>query len=61
MISKLELCLQELEETIYWMELLVEADILGARRVTPLMNESRELVAIFTTSVRKAKANRKST
>jgi four helix bundle protein len=56
--SKLASCLQELDETEYWLELLIEASILRASLLTPLLGETRELMAIFVTSIRTAKRNR---
>src|SRR6266849_4108082 len=58
-ISKLEGGLQELEETEYWLELLVEAEIVAAERLTELRKEASELIAIFTTCVKNAKSRRK--
>ncbi len=55
MISKTEVALQELEETIYWMELLVESGIVKARRLSSLMREANELTAILVTSVKTLK------
>ena len=55
MISKTEVALQELEETIYWMELLVESGIVKARRLSELMREADELMAILVTSVKTLK------
>ena len=42
-------CLKELDETLDWLELLGEADILPAAKLTALQNETDELLAIFTT------------
>jgi four helix bundle protein len=39
-ISKLEGGLQELEENIYWLDLIVEADILAQERLAPLRDEA---------------------
>jgi four helix bundle protein len=58
-ISKLEGGLQELDETEYWLELLVDAEIIAAKRLTSLLKEINELIAIFTTCVKKAKSKRK--
>jgi len=59
-ISKLEGGLQELEESIYWMELLVESGIIKTERLEGLMKEADELTAILVTCVKKAKQrNRK--
>lgn len=57
-ISKIEGALQELEESIYWMELLVESKIMEWARIQDLMNEADELVAILVTSVKNVKGRR---
>ncbi|MDQ3651621.1 MAG: four helix bundle protein [Acidobacteriota bacterium] len=54
-ISKVEGGLQELEETIYWLELIVEAGIFGDERVKSLHDEAGELTAMFVTMVKNAK------
>jgi four helix bundle protein len=55
-ISKLEGGLQELEETAYWLELLVEGEVLPADKLRSLQQETNELTAIFVTCVKKAKS-----
>ncbi len=57
-ISKLESSMQELEETIYWLELLVEAGIFTQEKIQHLQNEADELMAILVTSVKTAKAKK---
>ena len=57
-ISKLEGGLQELEETEYWLELLLESGIMGQDKVYPLLAESDELISMFTASVKTAKSNK---
>lgn len=54
-VNKFETALQELDETDYWLELLVKAQILPAQKVNPLRKETSELLAIFTTIVTKIK------
>lgn len=54
-ISKLEGGMQELEESSYWLELLVEACIVPPEKLNPLMDEANELMAILVTCVKKAK------
>jgi len=54
-ISKLVGGLQELEESRYWMELLVEAMILPERRLSELMKEADELTSILITCVKNVK------
>jgi len=55
MISKWESALQELDETAYWFELLVEGDVVAAPLMTGLMRESDELIAMLTASVKTIK------
>ncbi|MEW5830339.1 MAG: four helix bundle protein [Chloroflexota bacterium] len=57
-ISKMEGSLQELDETAFWLELLLEANIATAEKLGDLQKESDELIAIFVTSVKTAKRNR---
>ncbi len=57
-ITKLEIALQELDETGYWLELLVEANVLPERRLKLLQQEANELIAILVTSVRRVKTRR---
>lgn len=55
-ISKIEGGLQELEETVYWLELLTESGIVKGELLLPLIQEADELIAILVASVKKAKA-----
>ena len=57
-ISKIEVALQELEETIYWFELLIESNLVSEKRLANLLKEASELIAIFITSVKKVKQKR---
>jgi len=41
-ISKMEGGLQELDETAYWLELLVETKKVPASRLAPLMDETEQ-------------------
>jgi four helix bundle protein len=54
-ISKIESGLQELEETMYWFELLVEAEIFKSEKLENLQQEAEELMAILVSSVKTAK------
>jgi four helix bundle protein len=56
--SKLQGGLQELEESAYWMELLVSAELVPAARLSELRAEAEELTSILVTCVRKAKEGR---
>lgn len=50
LISKIEGGLQELEETIYWLELIIGAEIVNAELMKDLLEEANELIAILVTS-----------
>ena len=58
-VTKLEGGMQELEETVYWLELLEEADFCARTHLEPLRKEADELMAIFVTIVRNTKAKMK--
>lgn len=55
-VSKVEGALQELEETRYWLELLVASGTCRAEAVATLNREAEELTAMLVACVRKAKA-----
>jgi four helix bundle protein len=57
-VSKLEGGLQELEETGYWLELIADAGILPQSRLTELLKETQELIAILVASAKTAKRNK---
>jgi four helix bundle protein len=52
-VNKIEGGLQELDETGYWLELLIGAGIVSEERLMPLCQETEELTAIFVTMVKK--------
>lgn len=49
-------CLRELDETLYWIELLEESGVVSNRKVVLLKLECDELIAIFTTIAKKSRA-----
>ena len=57
-ISKIEGGLQELDETLYWLELLEESHIVSSKRLQPLKQETNELIAMFVTMSRGLKQKR---
>ena len=56
-IHKIAICEKEAAETEYWMELVIEAKI-SPQDIERLLDESRQLLAIFVSSGKTAKANR---
>jgi four helix bundle protein len=49
-ISKLAIVIEEADEVLFWLDLLVRAEIVTADRLKPLMKETNELVSIFVAS-----------
>ena len=54
-ISKLAVVIEEADETVFWFELLIEGGIVPERKLTALLAEAEELLAIFAASARTAK------
>ena len=55
-ISKIEGALQELDETVYWLELVQAAYAEKNAQIQSLMAEANELISIFVSVVRAVKA-----
>jgi len=56
-IAKMGECLKELDETTYWFDLLIEGNILPKNKLSCLLQESKELTAIFVTIIKNTKNN----
>lgn len=54
-ISKVGDCLKEIDETEYWLGLLVRSGTVKADQMENLLDETNQLVAIFTSINKKAK------
>ena len=53
--AKLNSGLMELEESVYWLELLEGVELMPGTRLAPLAQEADELTAIFVSLIKKAK------
>lgn len=49
-VAKLGVVIEEADESQYWLELLVEAEIVKAARLNAVMAELNELISIFVTA-----------
>jgi hypothetical protein len=49
---------EEADETLFWLELLTEAELVTKSLLAPLMLECSELLKIFSASLATAKRNR---
>ena len=52
MLAKLKVVEEEADESIFWMELLTEADLMPLSRVQDLMNETEQILAMTVTSIK---------
>ncbi|MGH9401992.1 MAG: four helix bundle protein [Terriglobia bacterium] len=57
-IAKLGIVVEEMDETVFWLELFVDADIVPEARMKSLLAEANELLKIFSASSRTARSNR---
>lgn len=49
-IAKIGIVVEEIDETVFWLELLVETGIIKQERMASLLKEAHELLAIFAAS-----------
>ncbi|MCX6198583.1 MAG: four helix bundle protein [Bacteroidetes bacterium] len=57
-ISKVTIVEEESDESAFWMELIIDAEILKKNLVEDLLKEANELTAIFTASGKTARTNK---
>ncbi len=55
-IARLGIAIEEADESLYWMEMLVEAELINSDRLNPLMQEANELISILTATVKTARS-----
>jgi four helix bundle protein len=54
-LAKLAIVIEEADESAFWLELLVDAGLVRQRKLTDLLSEANQLVAIFNASRATAK------
>ena len=52
LIAKLSIVEEEADESLYWMELLVDAGLIPAEKVASLMSETNEILAMTVASIK---------
>jgi four helix bundle protein len=58
--AKLGIVAEEADETVYWLELLLEANVMSKEKLCELLREANELTAIFTAGRRSSSRNQTS-
>jgi four helix bundle protein len=56
-IAKIGVVVEEADETVFWLELLIETEIVPAAKLVPLLQEANEILAIVAASQATAKKN----
>ena len=58
-ISKLSIVIEETDEACFWMEFIIDEQLLREQRVSPLLQEGRGLTSIFMSSRKTARGLKK--
>lgn len=53
--AKMGVVVEEIDETVFWIEMLADSGVVKRARLEDLLKEARELLAIFAASQRTAK------
>ncbi len=56
-INKMKIVEEEADETLYWLELLEQANLISQDELLPIKTEANELLAIFVAALKSAKRN----
>lgn len=54
-VSKLSIVIEEADESCYWLELIIEGELLPKEKVEPLLDEANQITAIMVASRKTAK------
>jgi len=54
-VAKMGIVEEEADESVFWIELLVDTELVRLKRVADLLDEANQLVAIFVSSINTAR------
>jgi len=57
-VAKLGIALEEADESAFWLELIIDGNLVRRELVTSLLNEANELTAILTASINTSKTKK---
>lgn len=60
-IAKLGIVVEEVDETLYWLEIIVDSELASKELIGPLWLEGNELTSIFVSMLKTSKLNRDKT
>jgi four helix bundle protein len=52
LVAKLSIVEEEVDETIYWLELLIESQLIASDKVANLLNEAHQILAMTVASIK---------
>lgn len=58
-IAKIGIVIEEADESVYWMEIIVESGLMNKELIKPLINEGNEICAIMVVTSKTSKNNKK--
>jgi four helix bundle protein len=56
-VAKMGDCVKELDETSYWLELIVDTNLIPSERLQLLQDECNQLISIFVSIIKRKKRN----
>jgi four helix bundle protein len=56
--AKMSVVQEECDESLYWMELIIEAGIVDKQRLSDLMTEAKEILSMTVASIKTARTHR---
>jgi four helix bundle protein len=59
-IAKLSIVIEEVDESCFWMEFIIDEELLSKKRALSLLDEGKELTSIFTAARHTTRSNSKS-
>ena len=58
-IAKLHIAVEESDETAFWLEIIIEANVFSGEKIKELLKESKEILYILSSSLKTARENQK--
>lgn len=58
-VAKLSIVIEEVDESCFWMEFIIDEGLLGKSQVAPLLSEGKEQTSIFIAARHTARSNSK--
>ena len=57
-IARLGVVAEEADESVFWLEMIIDTKVLNPKLVEDILKEARELAAIFSASLKTARGNK---